>query len=81
MTFRSQSVIHYSIVSFLSLPFIKTFRVLELGTLFSDGLTLISTSLCFTNDLNVKKSVPKNNKAQNPRLPEQTHAFINQRES
>ena len=46
MTFRNQSVINYSIiVSFQSLQFIKSFRVLELDALFSDGHSLISTSL------------------------------------
>ena len=59
------------IVSFQSLQFIKSFRVLELGALFSDGHSLISTSLCFKNDLKVKKSVPINTKALNPRLPEE----------
>ena len=71
MTFRNQSVIDYSIVSFQSLQFIKAFRVLELDALFSDGHSLISTSLCFKNDLKVKKSVPINTKAQKPRLPEE----------
>ena len=41
MTYRNQSVIDYSIVSFQSLPFIKTFNVLELDALFSDGHVLI----------------------------------------
>ena len=71
MTFRNQSVIDYSIVSFQSLQFIKSFRVLELDALFSDGHSLISTSLCFKNDLKVKKSVPINTKARKPRLPEE----------
>ena len=55
MTFRNQSVIDYLIVSFQSLQFIKSFRVLELDALFSDGHSIISTSLCFKNDLKVKK--------------------------
>ena len=47
MTFRNQSVIDYTTVSFQSLQFIKAFRVLELDALFSDGHSLISNSLCF----------------------------------
>ena len=70
VTFRNQSIID-SIVSFQSLQFIKSFRVLELDTLLSDGHSLISTSLCFKNDLKVKKSVPINTKARKPRLPEE----------
>ena len=58
-------------MSFQSLQFIKSFRVLELDAFFSDGHSLISTSLCFKNDLKVKKSVPINNKARKPRLPEE----------
>ena len=69
MPFRNQSVIDYSTVSFQSLQFIKSFRVLELDTLFSDGHLL--TSLCFKNDLKVKKSVPINTKARKARLPEE----------
>ena len=71
MTFRNQSVIDYSIVSFQSLQFIKSFRVLELDALYYDGHSLISTSLCFKNDLKVKKSVSINTKARKPRLPEE----------
>ena len=58
MSFINQSVIDYSIVSFQSLQFIKSFRVSELDALFSQGHSLISTSLCFKRDLKVKKSVP-----------------------
>ena len=71
MTFRNKSVIDYSIVSFQSLQFIKSFRVLELDALFSDSHSLIATSLCFKNDLKVKRSVPVNIKAGKPRLPEE----------
>ena len=71
MTFRNQSVIDYSIVSFQSLQFIKSFRALENDALFSDGHSLISTSLCFKNDLKVKKSVPINTNGRKPRLPEE----------
>ena len=79
VTFRNQSVIDYSIVSFQSLQFIKSFRVLELDALFSDGHSLISTSLCFKNDLKVKKGVPINTKAQKPRLHKEkrTHFIEN----
>ena len=40
---------------------------------------LISTSLCFKNDLKVKKSVPINTKSRKPRLPEEkrTHFIEN----
>ena len=51
-------------------PHPKSFRVLELDALFSDGHSLISTSLCFKSDLKVKKSVPINTKARKSRLPE-----------
>ena len=71
MTFRNKSVIDYSIVSFQSLQFIKSFRVLELGTLFSDGHSLISTSLCFKYEFKVKKIVLINTKARKPMLPEE----------
>ena len=55
MTFRIQSVIDYSILSFQSLQFIKSFRVLELDALFSDGHSLISTSFRFKNDQESKE--------------------------
>ena len=71
ITFRNQSLIDYSIVSFQSLQLIKSFRVLELDALFSDGHSRMSTSLCFKNDLKVKKSVPLNTKTRKPRLPEE----------
>ena len=71
MNFRNQSVIDYSIVSFQSRHFIKTFSVLKLDVLFSDDHALISTSLCFKNDSKVKKSVHKNTKPQKPKLPEE----------
>ena len=60
-----------AIVMLTILKFIKSFRVLELDALFSDGHSLISTSLCFKNDLKVKKSGPINTKARKPRLPEE----------
>ena len=71
MTFRNQSVIDYTIASFQSLQFIKSCRVIELDALFSDGHSLISTSLCFKTVLKVKKSEPINTKARKPRLPEE----------
>ena len=79
MTFRNQAFIDYSILSFQSLQFIKSFRVLELDALFSDAHSLISTSLCFKNDLEVQKSVPINTKTRKPRLPEvkRTHFIEN----
>ena len=46
-----------AIVMLTILKLIKSFRVLELNASFSDGHTLISTSLCFKDDLKVKKSV------------------------
>ena len=71
MTFRNQSIIDYSIVSFQWLQYVNNFSVLELGSLFSDGYALISTNLSFENDFKVKNRVPKNTKSQKPRLPEE----------
>ena len=71
ITFRNQSVIDYPIVLFQSLQFIKSFRLLELDALFSDGHSLISFSLCFKNHLKVKKCVPINTKARKPRFPDE----------
>ena len=59
MTFRNQSVIYYSIVSFQSLKYVKTFSVLETDALFSDGFALISTGLSFENGFQVKEKHPK----------------------
>ena len=71
MTFRNQSIIGYSIVSFQSLQYVKNICVLELDTLFSDGHSLISTNLSFGNDFKVKNRVPSNTKTRKPRLPEE----------
>ena len=71
MTFRIQSVIDYSIVSFQSLQFIKSFRVLELDALFFDGHSLISTSFCFKNDQESKEKCTNKYQSTKPRLPEE----------
>ena len=76
MTFRNQSVIDYSIVSFQSLQYVKTFSVFELDALFSDGHTLISTSFSFENGFQVKKSASKNIKARKPSLTESKYIKI-----
>ena len=62
MTFRNQSIVDYSILSFLSLQYVKNISVLELDSLFSDGHALISTNLSFKNDFKIKNRVPKNTK-------------------
>ena len=54
ITFRNQSIIYYSIVSFQSLYFVKKFSVLELDSLLSDDHALISTNLSFENVCKVK---------------------------
>ena len=54
MTFRNQSIIDHSIVSFQSLQYVNDFSVLELDSLFSDGHALISTNLSFENDFKIK---------------------------
>ena len=71
MTFRNQSIIDYSILSFQSLQYVKDFSVLELDSLFSDGHALILTNLSFKNDFKIKNRLPKNTKTWKSRLPEE----------
>ena len=71
MTFRNLSVIDYSIVSQHALQFVNMFEILEVDPLFSDGHSLLSTTLCFSQSsiLNTKK-YPKQNIKGKPKLTE-----------
>ena len=51
MTFRNQSIIDYSIISHQALRFVKMFSILELDSLFSDGHSLITTTLSFSQKI------------------------------
>ena len=47
MTFHNLSVIDYSTVSHHALQVVHMYEILEVDPLFSDGHSLLSTTLCF----------------------------------
>ena len=69
MTFRNQSVIDYAIVSHHALKFVKMFSILEVDSLFSDGHSLITTTLSFSQELAPTKNKRNKNRKKRPKLP------------
>ena len=70
MTFRNQSIIDYSIISHQALKFVHMLNILELDSLFSDGHSLITTTLNFSQKLAPCKSKKTRNSKRKPKLPE-----------
>ena len=67
MTFRNQSIIDYSIIPHQALQFVKMFSILELDSLFSDGHSLIITTLSFSQKIAPERNQSRKTK---PKLPE-----------
>ena len=70
MTFRNQSIIDYSIVSHQALQFVKMFKISELDPLFSDGHSLLSTTLSFSQMLAPCRNKENQKRKTKPKLPE-----------
>ena len=51
MTFRNQSIIDYAIISHQAIRIVKMFSILELDSFFSNGHSVITTSLYFSQVL------------------------------
>ena len=68
MTFRSQSIIDYAIISHQALDFVKMFSILELDSIFSDGHSLITTTLSFEQKLASTRDTV-NHGRRRPKLP------------
>ena len=77
MTFRNQSVIDYSIVSYQALHFVKMFTLSDLDALFSDGHALISTTLQLQQTSTIENKTLKPAIKRRPKLPEnRKFAFV-----
>ena len=70
MTFRNLSIIDYSIISYQALKFVHMFNILELDSLFSDGHSLITTTLNFSQKLAPCITKKTRNSKRKPKLPE-----------
>ena len=70
MTFRNQSIIDYSIVSHQALQFVKMFKISELDPLFSDGHSLLLTTLSFSQMLAPCRNKENQKRKTKPKLPE-----------
>ena len=69
MTFHSQSIIDYAIISHQALSFVKMFSILELDSIFSDGHSLITTSLSFEQKLASTRDTVNHGRKSRPKLP------------
>ena len=77
MTFRNQSVIDYSIVSYQALHFVKMFTISDLDALFSDGHALISTTLQLQQTSAIENKTLKQAIKRRSKLPEnRKFAFV-----
>ena len=78
MTFHNRSVIDYSIVSYHALKFVSMFCISEVDSLFSDGYSLLSTTIYFNqSSVPNTKSCPKQSYKGKPKLPDdKKSAFV-----
>ena len=69
MTFRGQSIIDYTIISHQALGFVKMFSILELDSIFSDGHSLITTTLSLEQKLASTRDTVNHGRKSRPKLP------------
>ena len=70
MNFCNQSIIGYSIISHQAMRFVHMFNILELESLFSDGHSLITTTLNFSQRLATSKIKKTRSSKRKPKLHE-----------
>ena len=76
MTFCNQSIIDNPIISHQALRFVKMFSILELDSLFSDGHSLITTTLSFSKELAPTKNKKNKSRKKRPKLPASKTAVL-----
>ena len=75
-TFKNVSVIDYSILSAQLLKFVSEFEVVELDTLYTDGHSLLCTTLNFRNVLKLPKRKLVKKKSSRPKWKEEKKLIL-----